>query len=131
MKTYLQKHTHIKYSDHYATPDHIYKHYMDLNYFDPCKLYDNDFNFEYIDDNIFLNPPYSNISTWIVWIVDNCNIHGKKATILIPARTDTKYFHYILNNTICDIEFIKGRLKFHGLKGSAPFPSLLIHIQER
>lgn len=62
MKTYLQKHNNIKYSDHYSTPDDIYKYYMDLEYYDPCKLHDSDFNFDYIDKNIFLNPPYSDIS---------------------------------------------------------------------
>ena len=45
--------------------------------------------------------------------------------MLIPARTDTKYFHnYILNRT--EVRFIKGRLKFGESKNSAPFPSMLV-----
>ena len=48
--------------------------------------------------------------------------------MLIPARTDTKYFHeYIYKKS--EIRFIKGRLKFVGKQkgsGSAPFPSMLV-----
>ena len=44
---------------------------------------------------------------------------------LLPARTDTKYFHeYIYNKH--EIRFIKGRLKFGGSKNSAPFPSMVV-----
>lgn len=56
----------------------------------------------------------------------------KKATesdatviILLPARTDTKWFHnYIYNKA--EIRFIKGRLKFGNSKNSAPFPSIIV-----
>lgn len=45
--------------------------------------------------------------------------------LLIPARTDTKWFHeYIYNKA--EIRFIKGRLKFGNSKNSAPFPSMII-----
>lgn len=44
--------------------------------------------------------------------------------MLIPARTDTKYFHdHIVN--YAEVRFIKGRLKF-SQKGSAPFPSMIV-----
>lgn len=39
MKSYLQKHEKIKYSDHWSTPKEIYDYYVKkLNYFDPCPL---------------------------------------------------------------------------------------------
>ena len=45
--------------------------------------------------------------------------------MLIPARTDTKYFHdYILNRS--EVRFLKGRLKFGDSKKSAPFPSMVV-----
>ena len=45
--------------------------------------------------------------------------------MLLPARTDTKWFHeFILGKA--DIRFIKGRLKFGGSKNSAPFPSMIV-----
>jgi hypothetical protein len=131
MKTYLQKHNKISYSDHWSTPEVIYNHYvMKLGYHDPCPLYENGFLFNFIDKPIFLNPPYSDMTRWIEWVIDNFKRYHKPVTILIPARTDTKYFHRLLE---CkpDIEFIKGRLKFGGSKNSAPFPSLLVHLMKK
>lgn len=50
---------------------------------------------------------------------------SKLGVLLIPARTDTKYFHnYILHRT--EIRFVKGRLKFGDSKNSAPFPSMVV-----
>nr|DAP06890.1 MAG TPA: DNA N-6-adenine-methyltransferase [Caudoviricetes sp.] len=45
--------------------------------------------------------------------------------MLIPARTDTKYFHdYILHRA--EVRFVRGRLKFGGASTGAPFPSMLV-----
>jgi site-specific DNA-methyltransferase (adenine-specific) len=45
--------------------------------------------------------------------------------MLIPARTDTKYFHdFILNRS--EVRFVKGRLKFGDAKDAAPFPSMIV-----
>ncbi len=76
---------------------------------------------------LWLNPPYGReLSKW----VEKCSEeHQKGANIvlLVPARTDTKYFHkYIYNQPNVEIRFIKGRLKFGGADNSAPFPSMLV-----
>ncbi len=48
--------------------------------------------------------------------------------MLLPARTDTKWFHkYVLNKA--EIRFIKGRLKFGDGSNSAPFPSMVVIYQ--
>lgn len=128
MKTYLQKHDSIKYSDHWSTPKEIYNKYVnELGYFDPCPLNAKDFDFKHIDRPVFLNPPYSDISKWIEWAITNNIISNKHVVILIPSRTDTKYFHELLEHG-CDLEFIKGRLKFGDSKSGAPFPSVLVHL---
>lgn len=45
--------------------------------------------------------------------------------MLLPARTDTKWFHeWVL--PYAEIYFIKGRLKFGDSKNSAPFPSMIV-----
>ena len=45
--------------------------------------------------------------------------------MLIPARTDTKYWHnYVMNAN--EVYFIKGRLKFGGASNGAPFPSAIV-----
>jgi site-specific DNA-methyltransferase (adenine-specific) len=52
--------------------------------------------------------------------------------MLIPARTDTKYWHdYVMNAS--KIYFVKGRLKFDNgteNKNSAPFPSAVVVFGE-
>ncbi len=48
---------------------------------------------------------------------------------LLPARTDTKYFHdYCMKAS--EIRFIKGRLKFVGAPSSAPFPSMIVIFKQ-
>ena len=128
MKTYMQKHKNIKYSDNWSTPEEIYKEYItDKEYYDPCPLYDDSFdvNNTIIDCDMFINPPYSNVSEWVDFAIrSHKNNH---IVILIPSRTDTKYFHKLLEHGV-DLEFVKGRLKFGGVKTGAPFPSVLVHL---
>ena len=73
-------------------------------------------------ENVFLNPPYGReIGKWIKKAVESKTL----VVALLPARTDTKWFHeYIYNKA--EIKFIKGRLKFGGCKNSAPFPSMIV-----
>ena len=74
---------------------------------------------------VWCNPPYGrNISKWVrkAWFSQNT------ATIvmLLPARTDTKWFHEYIDGLADHVIFIKGRLKFSGCKNSAPFPSMIV-----
>lgn len=76
---------------------------------------------------MFCNPPYGReIYKW----VKKCDEESKKENttivLLIPSRTDTKYFHeFLYKKENVELRFIKGRLKFGDGKNSAPFPSLL------
>ena len=45
--------------------------------------------------------------------------------MLIPARTDTRYFHDFIQHR-SEIRFVKGRLKFGNSKQAAPFPSMVV-----
>lgn len=74
---------------------------------------------------VFCNPPYSRIAEW----TEKCYREGCKdkttVVMLIPSRTDTRYFHnFILNRA--EIRFVKGRLKFGDSTGNAPFPSMIV-----
>jgi site-specific DNA-methyltransferase (adenine-specific) len=73
---------------------------------------------------VFCNPPYGReLPKW----VKKCYEESSHATIvmLIPARTDTSYFHdYIYHKA--EIRFIRGRLKFNDGKLGAPFPSMVV-----
>ena len=74
-------------------------------------------------ERVFCNPPYG--STIKDWVKKCAESDAELVVMLIPARTDTKYFHeYIYNKS--EIRFIKGRLKFGNSKNSAPFPSMLV-----
>ena len=78
---------------------------------------------------VFCNPPYGkDMKKWIKKAFDEAK-KGIKIVLLIPARTDTSYFHdYIYGKA--EIRFIRGRLKFtdeNGQEqGTAPFPSMLV-----
>lgn len=71
---------------------------------------------------VFMNPPYGRvIGEWIKKAAEG----GAEVVVgLLPARTDTKWFHeYIYGKA--EIRFVKGRLKFGDSKNSAPFPSMV------
>lgn len=95
------------------------------NVIDTSQRWKMGFNIRGGGDTVFVNPPYSEISKWVA----KCYYEGCKdnttVVLLIPSRTDTKYFHnYIMHRA--EIRFIKGRLKFNDGKGNAPFPSMLV-----
>jgi len=74
---------------------------------------------DWTEESVFMNPPYGRvIGKWVEKIAKEGGV------ALLPARTDTKWFHeFILGKA--EIRFIKGRLKFGGSKNSAPFPSMI------
>lgn len=75
---------------------------------------------------VFCNPPYGQaIGEWVAKCYQEGTKENTLVVLLIPARTDTKYFHdYILHRS--EIRFVRGRLKFGDGKNSAPFPSMLV-----
>ena len=76
-------------------------------------------------ETVFCNPPYSKISKWVEKAYREGHKDGTVVCLLIPARTDTKYFHrFILHRS--EIRFLKGRLKFSGAQYNAPFPSMVV-----
>ena len=104
---------------------------------DPCALPDNAKCERYYtpDDDgllqswqgarVFCNPPYGRkISNWVRKCYEE-SLRGALVVLLIPARTDTAYFHdYILNKA--EVRFLRGRLRFGGSKNAAPFPSMIV-----
>jgi phage N-6-adenine-methyltransferase len=73
----------------------------------------------------YMNPPYGRvIGDWLRKAYEESR-KGATVVCLIPARTDTKYWHdYVMK--AAEIRFVKGRLKFGGSKNSAPFPSAVV-----
>lgn len=78
---------------------------------------------EWHGHRVFCNPPYDRVSMYH-WLS-----RGKEADLavfLIPARTDTRWFHEFVLPYASEIRFIRGRLKFGGAKTGAPFPSMIV-----
>lgn len=78
---------------------------------------------------VFCNPPYGReIGKWVQKAYQEAS-GGQPIVLLIPARTDTSYFHnYIYGKA--EIRFIRGRLHFTDEEGNAgnpaPFPSMVV-----
>lgn len=74
--------------------------------------------------SVWMNPPYGRgIGEWVKKAYESSR-QGATVVCLLPARTDTKWWHdYVMKG---EIEFIRGRLKFGGAKNNAPFPSAVV-----
>lgn len=83
------------------------------------------------EERVWLNPPYGRE---IFAFMKKCHDEQRRAPelppeiicALVPARTDTRWWHEHVIGGYADVKFIKGRLKFKGAKHSAPFPSALL-----
>ena len=126
-------------SEQWATPRKLFaeldaEFHFDL---DPCATADNATCADYftIEDDgllqnwggrrVFCNPPYGRkIGDW----VRKCYEESKRAEVvvlLIPARTDTAFFHDYIYHKAREVRFIRGRLHFNDA-GPAPFPSMIV-----
>lgn len=126
-------------SDEWATPQEIFDS-LDAEFgfnLDPCATDENHKCERYFTkaDNgkahkwggyrVFCNPPYSEIGEWVEKAFRETKEDNTLVVLLIPSRTDTRYFHdYIYNRA--EIRFCKGRLHFNNSKNSAPFPSMIV-----
>ena len=72
----------------------------------------------------WMNPPYNRqIKKWVKKAYESA-LDGSTIVCLLPARTDTKWWH-----TYCERArylFISGRLKFNKSLYNAPFPSAVV-----
>lgn len=124
-------------SDLWSTPDDFFAELEKEFHFtlDVCATADNakcdDYYTEAMDglslkwDGIvWCNPPYGrNINKWIKKAI-NAALGGATVVMLLPARTDTKWFHELVYRR-AEIRFVRGRLKFGGSNNAAPFPSMI------
>lgn len=122
-------------TDLWETPQDLFDKYNDIYNFetDVCALPENAKCKKYFTPETdglkqewkgvcWCNPPYGReIGKWVEKAVNSF----ATVVMLLPARTDTRWFHdFCLPYS--KIEFIKGRLKFGKAKNSAPFPSMIV-----
>ena len=123
----------------WATPMAFFKELDKEFHFtlDPCSTHENakcEKHYTKEDDglkqdwggqSVFCNPPYGReLPKWVKKCYDESQ-KGALVVMLIPARTDTRWFHDWIYGK-AEIRFIKGRLKFGDSKQSAPFPSMVV-----
>lgn len=78
-------------------------------------------------NRVFCNPPYGKeIGKWVKKAYEESKKSNTTVVMLIPARTDTAYFHDYIYHKAKEIRFVKGRLKFGQSKNAAPFPSMVV-----
>jgi site-specific DNA-methyltransferase (adenine-specific) len=129
-------------SDLWATPQALFNKLNEFYKFtlDPCasadnakcaKFYteqDDGLSKDWSGETVFVNPPYSNVAGWVEKCYREYVDNGVTSVLLIPSRTDTKYFHkHCMKADL--IQFVKGRVKFENgssKPNSAPFPSMIV-----
>lgn len=106
----------------YFGPDHTHPEQRDALKVDWC-LYGRMF---------WLNPPYSKCRAFMAKAAEEAQ-KGCTVVCLVPARTDTQWWHLWVWDGVNDqlrpgveVRFVKGRLKFGGATAGAPFPSVVI-----
>jgi site-specific DNA-methyltransferase (adenine-specific) len=89
------------------------------------------------DGRAWCNPPYGRaVGDWMAkGIAERTTGTCTRAVFLLPARTDTRWFHtYCWDRTSHEarsgvrLRFLKGRIRFEGAEAGAPFPSLVIIV---
>lgn len=127
-------------TDNWATPQDFFDNLNEEFHFtlDPCANEENhkcDLFYTKEQDGltkdwgghvVFCNPPYGKeIADWVRYSYEQSQKPNTTVVMLIPARTDTRYFHdYIYGKA--EIRFIRGRLKFGDATSAAPFPSMVV-----
>ena len=80
---------------------------------------------------VFMNPPYNRkTGDWIRKAYRE-SLKGAVVICLVPARTDSNYWHNVVFPHAAEILFIKGRLHFSNSKDHAAFPSALIRFDSK
>ena len=122
-------------SPHWPTPKFLLEE-LDKEFhfdFDPCPLGEDETDgsaplfTSWSGKRVFCNPPYNK---GIARFLER-GMEADVAVFLLPARTDTKWFHDMILPNAKEIRFIKGRLRFGDAKNSAPFPSMLVIYDRR
>jgi phage N-6-adenine-methyltransferase len=75
---------------------------------------------------VFVNPPFNRNRDWVKKCAEEA-AKGLEVILLIPARTDTRYWQSHIAETSQAICFWKGRITFVGGTNSAPFPCAFVY----
>ena len=121
-------------SEDWSTPNDVFCA-LDAEFrfdFDPCPLRgDTDGTstlfVKWVGKRVYCNPPYGPKIRAFLERAQEADL----AVFLLPARTDTRWFHDIVLRHATEIRFVRGRLKFPPAKHSAPFPSMIVVFEKQ
>lgn len=128
-------------TDEWATPAKVFED-LDAEFhfnLDPCATEENHKCADYFTKEqdgllqnwggrrVFCNPPYGRaMPAWVRKCYEESRKPDTLVVMLIPARTDTAYFHYYIYHKAREIRFIRGRLHYNDGPNAAPFPSMVV-----
>lgn len=133
-----------KASENWETPDDLFNQLNAMYHFDldvaaddnnaKCKRYYtklvDGLLVSWLGKSIWCNPPYGRqIGKWVdKAIYEVLRGNADSVTMLLPARTDTDWFHRVIRQNGLDLRivFVHRRLRFSGSSTNAPFPSIVI-----
>lgn len=72
----------------------------------------------------FVVPNYANMEVWIEKCILECET-GRTVVAIIPARTNTVWFHKCVLGRASEIRFIRGRVTMRGHKSQNSFPDVV------
>ena len=128
-------------TNEWATPRAVFDALDAEFYFnlDPCSTHENakcEMHYTIEDDGltknwggrrVFCNPPYGReLPRWVRKCFEEAKKPDTLVVMLIPARTDTAYFHDYIYHQAREIRFLRGRLHFNESRNAAPFPSMIV-----
>lgn len=127
-------------SDEYGTPLDFYNWLDGIFQFtlDPCttalfakcaKYYtkeDDGLAQSWKGERVFVNPPYSQNYKWMQKAFTEWKENNTLVVVLVPSRTDVRWYHDFCHGKATFIWHIKGRIQFIGGKSGATFPSAVI-----
>ena len=124
-------------TDEWATPQELFDRLNAVFHFtlDPCatagnakcerffSIADDGLRQDWDGERVFMNPPYGRaIGDW----VRKASEAKALVVCLLPARTDTRWWHDYVVGGGASVSFLRGRLRFGDSTASAPFPSAIV-----
>jgi phage N-6-adenine-methyltransferase len=124
-------------TDEWATPQKLFDPLNAVFHFtlDPCAtsvnakcrryftIVEDGLRQDWDGERVFMNPPYGRaIGDW----VKKASEANALVVCLLPARTDTRWWHDYVVGRGASVSFLKGRLRFGDSTASAPFPSAIV-----
>ena len=112
----------------YGTPPWLYEWLHGLYRFtyDPCPLNDakiwDSLAESWAGQRVYCNPPYGReIVRWLAK-----RYEPELSVYLLPARTDTEWWHTTVMDQATRVLFLRNRVRFVNMSHPAPFPSVVI-----